>query len=382
MNRLDLTQTGGFPLETDKLDFMQDSYTLLQNLATSIGAAFPCIVSGCVVTGGDVSAGIMIIEGEVVNFLGGPLDTNVKIIETVTNETYEDGNSKPVYVIRAAQFSLTGTIPFASFIRIESLVQTNSKLKFSIKQLAQAMSLQNGRIVLHGCKITKVSNDYTHTYGAINYFGTVYTTDALVTPLTDASTPKWKIDTTSLLENKMKLCLNSDPAGLFLYTAVQDYIEERIISGPSIPNDFVAALSVSAGSIGIYGSSGTGEFGIKLIKHGRTCTVSGMVYIDIPDSTQNNLFLSGSSFPIGTAVITLSGGYKGIGYNYGGFSKSNGIAMCWNIGASGSSLNTFGSAAPAAIRINGSGDIEINAIPPPGANKRIAVQFSITYLLP
>ncbi len=56
MNRIDYTNLGGFPLTEDALDFMQQSYSqVLSGLAAAVGNKV--IVSGCEITGTNISAG-------------------------------------------------------------------------------------------------------------------------------------------------------------------------------------------------------------------------------------------------------------------------------------------------------------------------------------
>jgi hypothetical protein len=120
MNKIELLQTGGFPFENEVLDYMQNSYTLLNELASSIAGTDPVIVKGCVVTGSSVSDGVVIIAGEVLPFIGGSLGAKVAVIETVGNKVFEDGISKPVYKTRHATFGVSG-IDWSSFKRLETL---------------------------------------------------------------------------------------------------------------------------------------------------------------------------------------------------------------------------------------------------------------------
>jgi hypothetical protein len=121
MNKVDWLQTGGFPFELDDLDYMQNSFTMLQQLTLVLAGAVPAIVTGCVVSGGTVSDGYVIISGELLPFQGGSLGTKVAIVETDSSKNFEDGTSKTGYQTRTATFGAVGT-DWSTFVRIPALV--------------------------------------------------------------------------------------------------------------------------------------------------------------------------------------------------------------------------------------------------------------------
>ncbi|SHK69937.1 hypothetical protein [Epilithonimonas mollis] len=94
MNNIHFNQDGGFRLSTNILNAVQASYSLFNALGW-IGGNFT-IISGCEVTGSNVSDGVVFINGEVFNFKGGNLGTNVIIKEIITNYPFQNGNVKPV----------------------------------------------------------------------------------------------------------------------------------------------------------------------------------------------------------------------------------------------------------------------------------------------
>lgn len=118
---LSLSNTGGFPFTSDKtVDFIQTNYTRLQELAKAVCGSNPAILYGCIVAGSNVSAGVMIIDGEVLPFESQALGTHITVLETVINKNFNDGVSRPAYKIRKAVFSVSGT-PWADFWRVSSL---------------------------------------------------------------------------------------------------------------------------------------------------------------------------------------------------------------------------------------------------------------------
>ena len=119
MNKLNFSNTGGFPLDTNILAFMQDAYDLLNALGELAGDL--TILKGCTVTGSVVSDGVVYINGEVLAFKGGS-GTQVIIKEDVTELPFEDGFSKEVEKVRYATFGVASTTyEWADFVRISPM---------------------------------------------------------------------------------------------------------------------------------------------------------------------------------------------------------------------------------------------------------------------
>lgn len=120
MNRLNIQQTGGFPLTTNTLDFLQSSLLLMQNFGEIAGNL--AIISGCVVNGTQVTSGTVYINGEILHFEGGTIGTNVIIKENTIEKQFEDGTAKPVEIYRQAMFG-NGSTTYAwnNFTRLKPL---------------------------------------------------------------------------------------------------------------------------------------------------------------------------------------------------------------------------------------------------------------------
>jgi len=116
MNKLNFSNTGGFPLDTNILSFMQDSYDLFNALADMAGNL--TILKGCTVSGSTVSDGIVCINGEVLSFKEGTGST-VIIKEDTTQLEFEDGNSKEVEKVCYATMGIgSNSYPWADFERL------------------------------------------------------------------------------------------------------------------------------------------------------------------------------------------------------------------------------------------------------------------------
>jgi len=116
MNKLILTETGGFPLEVETLEFMQDAYDIFQSLGDIVGDK--SIIKGCEVVGVTTADGVIYFNGELLRFKGGQTQSTIIIIETKTELPYEDGQVKPVEVDRYATFGAgIDAVDWAEFTR-------------------------------------------------------------------------------------------------------------------------------------------------------------------------------------------------------------------------------------------------------------------------
>lgn len=114
MNKIEVQQTGGFPLETDTLDFMQTAYTLLNSFGHLAGNS--TIVTGCVEQGNNVSNGVVFFNGELYEFRGGQKGDEVRIVTETETRQFENGETKTVFKKRYAMFGSPG-IPWQYFQR-------------------------------------------------------------------------------------------------------------------------------------------------------------------------------------------------------------------------------------------------------------------------
>lgn len=104
MNRIDFNQAGGFPLSTQILDAAQKAYNDFNQLGYLAGNNL-VIITGCEpAAGGTVTNGFVVINGELLPFVGTTATANVIIVETADARGFEDGNVKPVIYERYATF--------------------------------------------------------------------------------------------------------------------------------------------------------------------------------------------------------------------------------------------------------------------------------------
>lgn len=106
MKLLEFNILNGWPASTSTFKYMQEQMLELQSLSFLGGALY--VVAGCTTTGGIVSNGFVVVNGEVLRFVGGAAQANVVIVPTTTNRTFKDGQFNPYYKDRYATF---GTAP-------------------------------------------------------------------------------------------------------------------------------------------------------------------------------------------------------------------------------------------------------------------------------
>ena len=126
MNSINVNQTGGFPLTTDVLSYMQNAYKIFNAMSGISGDLI--ILSGCEVVGNTVSDGVVAIEGEIYPFQGTTLGSHVFVKEVNTSKIFEDGSQKTVLMEKVATFgSSTKSYPWESFRRVLSNRQIEEK---------------------------------------------------------------------------------------------------------------------------------------------------------------------------------------------------------------------------------------------------------------
>jgi len=120
--QLDLSNTGGMPFELDDLDYLQNGINeAFKDMFSAYGDSF--VLTGCEVTTAvpnyNVSAGLIVLNGEVLPFAGGsvPISLNVDYFElSITydpagNEVFQDTSTHDTYAIRSAVLASAGVQP-------------------------------------------------------------------------------------------------------------------------------------------------------------------------------------------------------------------------------------------------------------------------------
>ena len=161
MNKLNLTHEAGYPFDVNFLAFMQNAYSLFNNLGHLAGNKV--IVSGCEQSGNTLSAGTVFINGELFPFEGGAKDSTVFIKELTNEVTFEDGFLRPLEIIRSVAFGRSvpeKTFNWEDFQRVTNLqdlgknktdnTETEKLLKRIEKLEKQKQAVPIGLIALWG----------------------------------------------------------------------------------------------------------------------------------------------------------------------------------------------------------------------------------------
>jgi hypothetical protein len=124
MNNIDFTKNGGLPATQYLLKFMMESYaSAFVAMANLIGDKV--IVYGVDEVGGVVTNGFVVINGELLPFIGGPLvdraTATVIIQETKESRLFDDGGTKDVYFTRVARFGSPGGFLYTDLKKIGTI---------------------------------------------------------------------------------------------------------------------------------------------------------------------------------------------------------------------------------------------------------------------
>lgn len=118
MNKSNFTQTGGYPLKSERLQELQTAYSIFNAYGALAGNL--TIISGCETLGTTVKNGFVHIEGELLEFKEATVtpSSTVIIIETPIERGFKNGVIKTVHTLRYATFGTAETSwPWADFKR-------------------------------------------------------------------------------------------------------------------------------------------------------------------------------------------------------------------------------------------------------------------------
>lgn len=119
--RFDFTQLGGFPFTQATLEHMQNAYSEAINaLVLLIGDKV--ILAGVQNVGGIISNGFITYNGELLPFIGGTLSSGVVIVETSSDELFEDGQNKGVKFTKVARLGTPATFNFSELKNLGTIL--------------------------------------------------------------------------------------------------------------------------------------------------------------------------------------------------------------------------------------------------------------------
>ena len=130
---INFLQTGGVPLTNDLMAVIMEAvstYNVLGDLAGNL-----TILSGCIITGQNVGAGVVVVDGDVLYFEGGTMVSTVYVHTEEITKTFQDTTDKVLIVKKTVKFG-SGTISYnwADFFRLETLKEIQLKVNNGVTQ--------------------------------------------------------------------------------------------------------------------------------------------------------------------------------------------------------------------------------------------------------
>lgn len=119
--RIDFTKLGGYPLAQEDLEWLQSSYRNAFSALAGL-AGDMVIITGMAEAAGNITAGWISLNGELIPFAAGAINTGeFTLQETVTPLVFNDGISKDVLYEKIAVFSAGGEYNYNDLKRLNTL---------------------------------------------------------------------------------------------------------------------------------------------------------------------------------------------------------------------------------------------------------------------
>lgn len=106
MKKLDFDIMQGWPASTDTWKYLQEMIQQVEQICLLGGRLY--ILEGCENVSGVVSNGKVCINGEILPFIGGAVQSKIIIVDTALERTFFGGANNPYYHNRYATFGVTG----------------------------------------------------------------------------------------------------------------------------------------------------------------------------------------------------------------------------------------------------------------------------------
>lgn len=149
MNKLDFGIKAGWPGSTETFEWMQNMILQAQQGGQLGGRYF--VINGCVESAGNISDGLVCIDGEILPFVGGPAQPKVIVVDTVTNREFFGGALNPYYHDRVATFgSGAGEVLWTDFKRNNPDNGVLARLDKVEKMLKPLMGYDVGGVTQYG----------------------------------------------------------------------------------------------------------------------------------------------------------------------------------------------------------------------------------------
>lgn len=152
MNKVNFLAKENFPQSTHTFDFLQKMIHLAGNMALLGGDNY--ILSGCVDDqDGNVSEGLIVINGELLAFVGGAKKSKIKIQETKESDHFNGVDYPEAYIHRKVGFDDDGDILWDDLKQ----VLTNKALE---ERFSSIKGDAPGTVKMWAGQISKIPDDY------------------------------------------------------------------------------------------------------------------------------------------------------------------------------------------------------------------------------
>ncbi len=166
MRIVNFTNLGGLFVYQDTLEFLQagnqENFT---GIASFIGHRF--VLSGCVVDtiANTITNGYIVVNNEILPFLGGNITPVINIETIVTDEAFDDGTIKPTYTIKRAKLgNITAGPDDFNFTELQRLPLMSSSLMEAIENLAtisKSTVQLEPEVILSGLAVSNINTGAT-----------------------------------------------------------------------------------------------------------------------------------------------------------------------------------------------------------------------------
>lgn len=186
MNKVNFLAKETFPQSTYTFDFMQNMILMASKLSKLGGDTY--ILSGCEVNDNKVSDGLIVINGELMPFVGGELKKFITIQEVKETDHFMDIEYPEAYIHRKAVLSETGTITWNSIKRVLTNQEIQEKFDSlkgdapgTVKMWAGTVaSIPDDYVLCDGRPLKNV--EYPELYNSLNGIHGIDGTDAFKLP--------------------------------------------------------------------------------------------------------------------------------------------------------------------------------------------------------
>lgn len=164
MNTIDLNQNN-IPLTSTLLAYMQSAYKMLELMGQMFGSKL--VLTGCTEVVGACDAGVVLIDGEIMPFDGGPLSTYVRVQTTPLTVTVQDGSYTKTE--KKLIFGTgTGSFLYADLKRIPTLESVSAQISNKVDVVAGKGLSTNDFTAALLTKLNGIAenaNNYIHPIG-------------------------------------------------------------------------------------------------------------------------------------------------------------------------------------------------------------------------